>query len=250
LPDPVLLLHGQPGSARDWERVQKAIAGRVQAIAFERPGWDGRSAPQGLAGNASAALAQLDRRGVDRATVVGHSFGGAVAAWLAAADPERVGALVLIAPSASTASLSRLDRVLATPVVGDLLVGSAFTGAGAALRARAVRRRVADVLSVEEGYLKGAAHDLVRPATSRAFMAEQRMLIRDLPALEARLGTISAPTTIVIGTEDLIVPPASARRLVTQIPGAELVELRGATHLLPQLRPTRLAEVIVAASER
>jgi pimeloyl-ACP methyl ester carboxylesterase len=194
-------------------------------------------------------LAELDRRGVARATVVGHSFGAAVAAWLAAEDPERVGALVLIAPSVNTASLNRLDRVIAMPVLGDVFVGSAFASVGAALRATAVRRRVADRLSVEEGYLRGAARDLVRPATARAFMVEQRTLIRDLPSLEPRLGAISAATTIVIGTEDLIVPPASARALATQIPGAELVELAGATHLLPQLRPTRLAEVIVAAGE-
>ena len=250
MPDPVLLLHGQPGSARDWERVQRAIAGRAQTIAFERPGWDGRSMPQDLAGNAAAALAELDRLGVDRATVAGHSFGGAVAAWLAASDPERVGALVLIAPSANVASLNRLDRVLAAPVLGDVLVGSTFVGVGAALRAMAVRRRVADLLSVEEGYLRGTARDLVRPATSRAFMVEQRMLIRDLPSLEVRLGAISAPTTIVIGTEDLVVAPGSARKLARQIAGAELVEVPGATHLLPHLRPKHLAEVIVAASER
>jgi pimeloyl-ACP methyl ester carboxylesterase len=140
--------------------------------------------------------------------------------------------------------------VIAAPVVGDVLVGSAFAGVGAALRATAVRRRVADLLSMEEGYLREAARDLVRPATSRTFMVEQRMLIRDLPALEARLGTISAPTTILIGSEDPIVPPWSARKLATQISGAEVVELPGATHLLHQLRPTRLAEVIVAASER
>src|SRR5205807_8154429 len=101
-----------------------------------------------------------------------------------------------------------------------------------------------------EPYLRAAARELVRPSTRRAFMVEQRMLLEELPALEARLGAISAPTTIVIGTEDLIVPPASARLLAEQMPSAELVEITGAGHLLAQLRPTRLAELILAARAR
>ena len=50
-PDPVLLLHGQPGNAGDWDRVRAAIAGRVPTIALDRPGWDQRSGPSDLRGN-------------------------------------------------------------------------------------------------------------------------------------------------------------------------------------------------------
>src|SRR5205807_6643224 len=99
MPDPVLLLHGQPGSASDWNRVRAAIGGRAETIAIDRPGWDGDSSPLDLAGNAHAALEAIARAGAARAVVVGHSFGGAVAAWLAASEPERVRALVLVAPS-------------------------------------------------------------------------------------------------------------------------------------------------------
>ena len=48
-------------------------------VAIDRPGWDGRSVPADLTGNARAALAALDNRGIDRATIVGHSLGAAVA---------------------------------------------------------------------------------------------------------------------------------------------------------------------------
>jgi pimeloyl-ACP methyl ester carboxylesterase len=245
--DPVLLLHGQPGSARDWDRVRLAIGDRARTIALERPGWNGQTAPVGIAGNAWIAAAELDRMGIARATVVGHSFGGAVAALLAALFPARVGALVLVAPSANHASLNRLDRVLAVPLVGDALVGGAFAGAGAALATGAIRRHVAGWLAVEEGYLGAAARELVKPATRRAFMVEQRMLLEELPALEARLGEISAPTKILIGTDDIVVSPDSARQLATQIRGAEVVEIPGGNHLLPQLRPTRVSEVVLEA---
>jgi pimeloyl-ACP methyl ester carboxylesterase len=74
------------------------------------------------------------------------------------------------------------------------------------------------------------------------------MLVRDLPQLEERLGAISAPTAIVIGTADRIVTPSSARELAGRIPGARLVPLDGATHLLLQERPREVADVIVAAA--
>ena len=67
---------------------------------------------------------------------------------------------------------------------------------------------------------------LVQPARWRAFTAEQRALVRELPLLEPLLAQIKAPVTIVIGTADRIVPPASARKLAGQIPGARLVELK------------------------
>ena len=104
--DPVLLLHGQPGAAADWEHVRASIGDDVRTIAFDRPGWDGHSAVRDLAGNADAARTVLDRSGVARATVVGHSLGAAVAAWLAWSSPERVGRLVLVAPAANVDSLS------------------------------------------------------------------------------------------------------------------------------------------------
>jgi pimeloyl-ACP methyl ester carboxylesterase len=248
--EPVLLLHGQPGSGRDWDRVRGAIGDRAITIPFDRPGWDGRSAPASLAANAEAALAALDDAGADRATVVGHSFGAAVAAWLAVDHPDRVSALVLAAPAASVASLLPLDRLLATRVLGDLVGSAALASAGAVLAAAPLRGLVAARLAVDERYLRAAGRVLVRPSTWRTFAAEQRMLVRDLPALESRLGDISAPTTIAIGTADVIVPLSSARELAQQIPGAELVELEGATHLLPQLHAQWLADVILEAARR
>jgi pimeloyl-ACP methyl ester carboxylesterase len=246
--DPILLLHGQPGSARDWDAVRTAIGNRAVTVAIDRPGWDRRSRPADLPGNAEAGLAALDARAIERATVVGHSFGGAVAAWLAAEHPERVGALVLAAPSANVASLNRFDRVLAAPLVGPLLGATALATAGVALTTTALRGRIAPALALDSGYLKLAGRTMLRPTAWRAFAAEQRTLVARLPSLEARLGRISAPTTIAIGTADRIVPVSAARELASQIAGAELVTLGGATHLLPQQRAAALAELIVSAA--
>jgi pimeloyl-ACP methyl ester carboxylesterase len=248
LRDRVLLLHGQPGSADDWHRVRGIIGPRAQTIAIDRPGWDGRSAPADMGGNAAAALAALDRRGATRAIVVGHSFGGAVAAWLAAFHAERVSRLVLVAPAANCASLYRLDYLMARPVAGYFGSVASLAGLGLALSTPPVRRRLAEELAVDDRYLQGAARGLLRPGAWRAYAAEQRVLVHDLPALEERLTGITAPTTIIAGTGDRIVPPESARKLATQIPAAELVLLEGSGHLLPQQEPERLAEVILGSA--
>ena len=213
-----------------------------------RPGWDRHSAPLGLEGNAEAALGVLDRAAAARAVVVGHSLGAAVAAWLGAAHADRIAALILVAPSANTKSLVPLDHVLAAPVVGDLLCAASLAGAGTALAADVVRRATCRWLQVDPGYLRSSARLLLEPATWRAFAAEQRMLVRELPLLEERLAAITSPTTIVAGAADRIVPLQSARRLSAQIPGASLTVLDHGHHLLHQQRPREVAEIIARAA--
>src|SRR5579875_1164660 len=187
----VLLLHGQPGSAEDWRAVRRAIGPRARTLAVNRPGWDGC--------------------GVRRATVAGHSLGAAVAAWLAAEHPERVHALVLAAPAANVNSLNRLDQLLAAPVIGPLVSAGMLASGGAALSSPPVRQRLVAGLGVEEGYLRELGRALLRPRAWRAFASEQRMLVRQLPALERRLGEITAPTVVVSGGADRIVAPSACR---------------------------------------
>lgn len=244
--DPVLLLHGQPGAAADWEPLRGALGEAARTIAIDRPGWDNETAVTDLAGNAAAACAALDRAGFTRAMVVGHSLGAAVAAWLACTQPARVGRLVLVAPAANTDALGAVDYLLAAPVVGWLASVGAMAGGGLVLGARPLRRWVAESTALDDRYLRAAGRMLLAPAAWRSFVREQRFLVRDLPALERRLPQIAAPTTIVAGTGDHVVPVAATRRLVKQIPSAELVMVEHAGHLLHVQHANRLAEIIAA----
>ena len=243
----VLLLHGQPGHGRDWDRVVAALGSPWQATAFDRPGWDGLSRAVDVPGNAFVAARRLDDAGVARATVVGHSWGAAVAAWMASAYPDRVEALVLTAPSANRASLVWLDQLLGAPGVGYGLGVAALGGPGYALAASPVRQLIARSLGLDERYLESIGAVLRTPAAWRSFWSEQRSLIRDLPELERRVMGITAPTTILAGDRDRIVPLSSARLLAKQIPGAKLVVLRRAGHLLAARYPGRIAEAIASA---
>jgi pimeloyl-ACP methyl ester carboxylesterase len=236
----VLLLHGQPGSARDWDRVLDALGRDAEVLAVDRPGWDGCSRATDLEGNAAAAIGALDAHDVTRAVVVGHSFGGAVAAWLAVHHPDRVRALILAAPSANSRALYALDRVLAWKPAGAAVVA----GAGAALSLEPVRRTIAARADLDEAYLRGLARLLTRRSSWDAFVIEQRALLDGIPRLEPRLRQISTPTVIVAGAADRTVPTAAAELLAQQIPGAELVILRRAGHLLPHRYGEMLAEII------
>jgi pimeloyl-ACP methyl ester carboxylesterase len=246
----VLLLHGQPGSPHDWDRVVSELGPGTQTLAITRPGWAPGTVAVDLKGNAIAARVALDQAEIARAVVVGHSLGGAVAAWLAAAEPARVAGLVLVAPAAETHSITALDRLLAAPVLGDVLSAALLGAAGGAAAAGPVRQVIGSRLSIDPRYLESSAALLRRRAAWRSFVAEQRMLIRDLPALERRLADIVAPTTVVVGTADRVVPIDSARAVADRIRAAALVELSGAHHLLAQQRPAELAEIIAEAAGR
>jgi pimeloyl-ACP methyl ester carboxylesterase len=248
----VLLLHGQPGSARDWEPLVAALGDDVAALAIDRPGWGetdlrvgGRAG--GLEHNADAALAALDAAGVERATVVGLSFGGAVASWLALAAPERVGALVLVSPAANLASLEPIDRLLAAPIVGYVASAALLSGAGLALGVGRVRRYLSSAYSLPDDYLRASSSRFRGRSAWNSFVIEQRALLRDLPVLERRLEQVSVPTTVVIGSRDVIVSPDAGRRLREQIPGAVLIEIEGGHHVLPAEHPERVAAVVRAA---
>lgn len=216
----LLLLHGQPGGARDWNRVIAELSDQVTAVAIDRPGWDGDSRPEDLAGNARAALAALDARGIERATIVGHSLGGAVAAWLAAEAPDRVSGLVLAGPAANRASLEWFDRWLTFPVAGPLTAAASLTGLGLALSLAPVRGWLAREAELDIAYLRTAGRSLPTGWARHAFAVEQRSLIHDLPRLEDRLSVIRAPTWVVTGSADRVVPASAPQALARPIPGA------------------------------
>jgi len=115
-----VLLHGQPGSAEDWQQVAERLPATLRAITADRPGYGSSPLPAaGLAGGVRAVLDELDAPGILRAVLVGHSYGGGVALAVASHAPHRVEAVVLLA-SVGPGCLNYLDKLLAAPVAGPL----------------------------------------------------------------------------------------------------------------------------------
>ena len=224
-----------------------AIGDRAPAHAFDRPGWDGASEPAGISSSAAAARRVLDQLGWERATIVGHSYGAAVAAWLASESPERVDGLVLVAPAANSASLLTIDRILAVRALERLQTVLILAVTRGMVRSTLLRRVTGALAGVSELWLRAVGAWLCEPAVWRSFFVEQRLQMSELRMLDDRLGEIRAPTEIVMGTSDPTVPFASAQILARQIPDAHLTVIRGGRHTLPAEVPARLAEIALSA---
>ena len=244
------MLHGQPGSAADWLQVAGRLPAQFHAVAADRPGYGSSQLPAGgFAANARAVLDDLDARGIERAVLVGHSYGGGVALSAASLAPHRVEAVVLLA-SVGPGCANGWDRLLAAP------------GAGAAVRAggvaadamdrpgpaRADRRRRGSPPGPGEhvNWQVWGHADRGHGPLWRTFLAEQRALLRELGELESRPPVVRAPVLLLADPQDTLVPVDTARRLARSLPDARLQLIDGAGHHLPRRAPDAVADAIVA----
>jgi pimeloyl-ACP methyl ester carboxylesterase/uncharacterized membrane protein YbhN (UPF0104 family) len=246
----VVLLHGQPGSPADWQQVAGRLPAQIHAVAPDRPGYGSSQLPAGgFAVNARAVLDDLDSRGITRAVLVGHSYGGGVALSAASLAPGQVEAVVLLA-SVGPACLTGWDRLLAAPGAGQLcaLVAWRLTPRLARARLARIARRRGRPLGADEhvnwqvwGHAGGGQHPLWR-----TFLTEQRALLGELGALEHAIASVRVPVLVLADPRDTIVPFETARRLVRDLPDARLQLVEGAGHHLPRRAPEAVADAIVA----
>jgi pimeloyl-ACP methyl ester carboxylesterase len=154
--------------------------------------------------------ALLDKLGVARAALIGHSDGGKIALYYAAANPDRVASLVVV----SAHIYVEADMASGIQSVRDDYLSD--------VRFQAKMRRVHGENA--EGLFWGWYNGWNRP----------EILTWDLRAVVNR---IVSPTLVVLGTADEHISPGQARELAASIPGAELYLLAGAGHMLPQDEP-------------
>lgn len=245
----VVALHGQPGTAADWAAVVPLLRQRCLVVTPDRPGY-GRTGGRatGFGTNAAAVVELLDRLAIPHAVIVGHSWGGGAALALAAAAPDRVTGLVLVASVSPWDHPSMADRLLAVRPVGLVLARLALGAAGRALAHPAVRARAAQRVSPL------AADNLARAwrqgGMAGAFSVEQRALMDELPGLAGAAAGVETPIAVVAGSADRIVPPASAEALAGHLKSAQLTWVPGAGHLLPFDHPEAIADAVVGVLRR
>ncbi|HEX4955466.1 MAG TPA: alpha/beta fold hydrolase [Thermoanaerobaculia bacterium] len=210
----VLFVHGSPGSWRAFDSYleDSLLAERARLIAMDRPGFGGSGRGRvevSLSRQAAAAAAVLEVVGGGPAIVVGHSYGGPVAARLAVDRPELVQALVLVAPS--------ID-----PELEELRWFN--RAASSALAERLLPR------------------DLV--TSNREILP----LAAELTTLAPRWGEIRVPVIVVQGLRDRLVDPANAdfaERVLTA-PPLRVKRLPSVGHLIPWTRPATIKGPLLA----
>jgi pimeloyl-ACP methyl ester carboxylesterase/uncharacterized membrane protein YbhN (UPF0104 family) len=246
----LVLLHGQPGSAADWLQVAGRLPAQLHAVAADRPGYgSSQLRAGGFAANAHAVLDDLDSRGIKRAVLVGHSYGGGVALSAASLAPHRVEAVVLLA-SIGPGCVNRSDRLLAAPLVGPLcaLVAWRLTPWIARARLARIGRRLGRPPRPDEHVnwqIWGQAGRQHTPLW-RTFLTEQRALLRELGELEHVIPSLQPPVLLLADPQDTLVPVDTGRRLARALPDARLQLVLGAGHHLPRRAPDAVADAIAA----
>lgn len=235
---PVLLLHGFGSDLLSWAFTQEALAEGRAAHAFDLPGHGGTSkaiSGGGVADLAAATIAVMDALDLQRAHLVGHSLGGAIAAWLALNHPARVASASLIAPAGLGPEINmefidgfvgetrarKLKAVLQNLTADPALIGADM---------------VEDVLRFKR--LDGAEAALRRIVADNFAGGRQQTLLR------SQLAAAGPPIAVIVGEEDRIIPAAHADGLPAAI---TVTRIRAAGHV-PHLEKSAAVNEAIKAN--
>jgi pimeloyl-ACP methyl ester carboxylesterase len=249
---PVVLLHGAGANLEDmYLALGERLTARHRVILVDRPGlgFSERKAGEGGSPAYQAAVLRdvLDRLGVDRVILVGHSWGGTLALTFALDFPERAAGLVVIAAPTHPgfSAVSWLNTALAGPL-GWLFARTLALPFGVALIWPGSRTAFLPQ-KIPESYVRRSAAMLVlRPITLAANWADVGALEAFLAAQAERYADLVVPTTVLTGDADPIAPPARhAEKLAAAAPAVKLIVLPGFGHMLHH----DAADRVVAAVE-
>lgn len=244
---PVILIHGFISSNLIWSHILLPLANEgFRVIAPDLPGYGYSDKPRGalytIEEQARAVVGLMDRLGIKRATIVGASYGGAVAAMLALDYPERVAKLVLVgAVSNDEVKKKLLMRISRLPVLGDVAT-PLFLGSRWVLRKRMQNMYRRMGRPINERMVASRHHLLATANTHRAMIRTARRWSANRIAREASL--LRPPTLLVWGDQDDHIPLGDALRLRDTIPNARLVIFRNCGHLPPAEHPQKFVEVL------
>jgi poly(3-hydroxyoctanoate) depolymerase len=236
---PLLLIMGLGGNVEMWDPLERALTRYgIQTIAYDAPGTGEsppRVLPRRMSGLARHVAHLLDTLGLPRVDVLGVSFGGAVAQELTLRNPHRVRRLILAATTCGIGSIPGHPlalAVLATPLryhsprffrlTAPLLYGSGAAGDNRMLQAHLAARHA-------------------RPPSLWAYVGQLSAAAgwTSLPWLHH----LGAPTLVIAGDRDRVVPPVNARILAARLPNARLRFVPGG-HLFLLENPNAAAETV------
>ena len=248
--EPVVLIHGFGASTYSWRKVMPALAASHRVVAIDLNGFGYTQRPTSRASytreaQAKLVLGTLDALGIDRAHIVGHSYGGGLTLYLASRHPERFRTMVLVDSSAPTYANDRRSRFAALRPLDVLFV-----------RALALRPSM-----VRKGLLRSYYDDsLVTPELVQAY--RDRLAIEGVggafygltapaPAGEpVELEKIAVPSLVIWGAHDVLISPETGRRAAARLPHAEFVLFDKSGHLPMEEEPEAFLNTVLPFLER
>jgi 3-oxoadipate enol-lactonase len=240
----VLLVMGLAWPAASWHRQVPALAERYRVIRLDNRGagntGDVPGAPYTVETMAADCLAVLDEAGVTQAHVIGISMGGLMGQELALTAPERVRSLCLMATHPGIA------HAVINPDAMEMLQARATMTPAEAAEA-----------SIPFNYGPATARDRIEEdwavrfplaATNEGYLA-QAMGTSQWSGYD-RIPSITAPTLVLHGEIDRLVPLANGEILAARIPGAELVVVPAANHVLTTDEPEQVNKILLEWLDR
>lgn len=235
----MILLHGFGASTFSWNTVMPELAKRGTVIAYDRPAfgltdrpmpgdWQGEN-PYSLSSQVSLLTGLMDQLGIEKAILIGHSAGGAVAVQTTLDHPDRVQALVLVdaAVYGGGNRFGLLGFLLNTPQLQRL--GPWFVRSIASSGEDTIRQAWHDPSRITPDVIAGYRKPLQVENWDRALW---EFTLASKPGdMSSRLGEIKVPTLVMTGDDDRIVPTEQGQRLSREIPGAALQVIPNCGHI-------------------
>jgi pimeloyl-ACP methyl ester carboxylesterase len=254
--DVYVLLHGFGASAFTWRHLAPRLAERGHVVLVDIKGFgsapkpdDGVYSPGDLAELVHRLLIERD---LSRVTLVGHSLGGGIslltALRLLDEGADRLHRLVLISSAAYPQRLPPFVGLARRPRLSAFL----FWLLGPRRVIRVVLRKIFfDKTAVTPEQIEGYADPLEERAAREALLwVGSRVLPPDIDALNARFPQIEAPTLLIWGRHDLVIPLWVGERLSRELPRAEFVVFERCGHVPPEELPNETYEAVASFLDR
>lgn len=235
---PLVFIHGASGNLRDQMiPFRPRLEGRAEMLFIDRPGhgWSERGGTQNDTpnGQADAIARAMQSKGISNAIIIGHSFGGAIAASFALNHPEMTAGLVFLAPATHPwpGGIAWYYGLASTPLIGQMFAHTLALPAGLT-RLDSGSACVFAPNPKPDNYITETAPALVlRPEAFRNNAIDVSNLKPYVARVAPRYTEIVAPTVIVTGDSDSIVlAHIHSEGLARDIEGAELIWIRNLGH--------------------
>lgn len=248
----VVLLHGNAVMLQDYvaSGVLDLASREHRVLAFDRPGFGYSERPRTTVWTpreqALLILRALEELSVEKAVVVGHSWGTMVAIAMALENPGAIEGLLLL--SGYYYGTVRPDVVPASipsvPLFGDLVAHTVSPLAGRLIAPAAIKASFAPA-PIHQNFARFPFDMTLRPAQIRATAADTAMMIPAAIELSRHYAELAVPVIAMVGEGDLIAHVGQhARRLVEDLPHAELRIVPGEGHLFHYAVPDKVTDAI------